>query len=546
MYIKYCRDQREADPVNTTHYRLNATGGNYRPTYLIRTADWKRVPGAEAKNGYCTLSYCWEQSGRIVRKANGEYECIDNGFHQIVQTVRKHSSTGFWCRKKKVIKQVTYECLLQQLCKDFQIDYLWYDKICIDQSNKQAKYKELKQMYLIYGNARYTVALVPEMKIHHLRDFKNDSNVVAGTNARDWALDDICYSLWFKRSWTLEEVMMSRRILVVGTDVTFWQHSLYSKIPTTYDILSGDLLDFNNRKHKSANQALSEAHFRTSTRQHDKVFVLANIFPDMFDRMEISYDIDPQTMFHTFYQNIIASDLSLLCFGSILDVSKTPTNKSTMLDHNLPSWTGIGGLHVPYHMTTATSFQAPYMVDDNMHLHIVSTYCTLPIEQYDNSSDPDEIDAQMDAVHDALFKGQAVDRNKADEDTILLEMRCDMDAFANCQATHYHRGNPFANSRPLSLTVEDCKECIILPILFTNKYAIIRAHDGAIRTARVTGYKYSYFMPVFKKCSGRSGHYKGIGIYFYGERPDYDDPNVILEAIVKDMVSYGSEEFIIE
>ncbi|KAI9268934.1 hypothetical protein BDA99DRAFT_570161, partial [Phascolomyces articulosus] len=77
MYITYYQDQRSEDIVDPC-YQLNIMGGDYRPTWLIRTFDWKKVPGIEARFGYCTLSYCWEQSGEVIVQSNNKKEQSDD------------------------------------------------------------------------------------------------------------------------------------------------------------------------------------------------------------------------------------------------------------------------------------------------------------------------------------------------------------------------------------------------------------------------------------------------------------------------------------
>ncbi|KAI9249673.1 hypothetical protein BDA99DRAFT_608554 [Phascolomyces articulosus] len=392
MYITYCRNQRSLNLVDTTKYRRDATAGEYRPTYLIRVSDWEKVPGKQVKTGYCALSYVWEQSGDVVQKENGEYDCNDNGRHCIVEGY-DIGKNGFFpkirrmlrrkkrdsvtmiptdeeenkfevqflpsTRSKATIKHVTYEKFLQQICKDFEIEYLWYDKICIDQSDHEIKLREIKQMHKIYSNACYTVAIVPEVHIYDPKDFDTINPVYDDIDASIEAWADIVQnSLWYKRSWTLEETMSSKRILVIGTDTHFWQHSFHTcDIPTTYDDFSAWMLDFANQQQGgSVNQALNEAHFRSSSKEHDKIISLANIFPDMFKNMKINYEIDIKTTLHHFYRTIATHDLSILCFGSNLTNDGEEMHVSTMKNHNLPSWTGVSGEHLDKPVATTTTW----------------------------------------------------------------------------------------------------------------------------------------------------------------------------------------------
>ena len=153
MYIKYHRKQKSLDIEDKTNYRLSLTGGDYRPVWLVRILDWKKVRDEEAVNGYHTFSYCWEQSGKVVKRNDGsrEYDCVDRGRHCIIEHFKERKTRNFF--RHTVNKYVTYEELLQQVCNDFQIEYLWYDKVCIDQADDGAGLREIKEMHKVYRNS---------------------------------------------------------------------------------------------------------------------------------------------------------------------------------------------------------------------------------------------------------------------------------------------------------------------------------------------------------------------------------------------------------
>ncbi|KAI8143092.1 hypothetical protein BJV82DRAFT_713762, partial [Fennellomyces sp. T-0311] len=83
------------------------------------------------------------------------------GYNQIneYETVSGFVEPG---QKLQSTLSVTFEGLIQQVCKDISIDYIWLDHMCISQGDQDAKMREIKQMHKIYKNARCTVALVPE------------------------------------------------------------------------------------------------------------------------------------------------------------------------------------------------------------------------------------------------------------------------------------------------------------------------------------------------------------------------------------------------
>ena len=526
MYIKYHRNQKSLDFEDKTNYRLGLAGGDYRPTWLVRVSDWKKVPGQEAVDGYHTLSYCWGQSGEIVKRNDNseEYDCIDNGYHCIVEYVKKRKPRNFF--RHTIKKYVKYDELLQQVCKDFQVEYVWYDKLCIDQLDNEIKLKQIKEMHKVYRNARCTVAMVPELHSLIPKHFEN-KDYQHGTWSRLFAVLDLYDSHWMKRSWTLEEVMMSKRILFVGTDINMIQHSLHTTdFPTVVDLFSDTLLDFGgeNREKGSINQALSQAHFRTSTKPHDMIFALVNTFAHMFDDIDLNYDTDIGTTFNTFYRTIATRDLSILCFGSNQLTNGAIESKSTMGNYSLPSWTGVDGHHAYDRVDSTIHPSLKYNIEiDDMCMYITtSCYWDISIVPYDggcfsssiaNKYVTNTFSNHAHRINVARLKGREINMKTAGKNTVLQEWDVNISNVC-CFMTHYHKPSPGSHSqiRPLSLT-EDCKACIVLPILLK----LYKSVYSTTVECSFGGYEHSYFLPVFRKSFDGTGRYKAVGIYYVGD-----------------------------
>ncbi|KAG2223394.1 hypothetical protein INT45_002889 [Circinella minor] len=284
----------------------------FRPTWIVRTSDMQRVPGTDATDGYCTLSYSWNYSGDLIKGEDDEYECIDN--------------------------EVKFEQLLQQLCKDFNIEYIWYDKMCIDQNNKVAKHTEIENMHQIYRSAAYSVAMIPEMAIPESVESFHEREVI------EKCLIDICQSQWFKRMWTLEEAIMSNHIVFVGRNAHLWNAAriffgagFFLSVPMGH---VEDLFELFTNSTPSANVALRQAHVRVTTKEHDRAYALANVFADIIE-VKVNYDIPALSAISNFYSDLIENDLSVLCFGK----SRYDYNSTLREYYDLPSWTGIHGCH---------------------------------------------------------------------------------------------------------------------------------------------------------------------------------------------------------
>ncbi|KAG2222361.1 hypothetical protein INT45_009834 [Circinella minor] len=323
------------------------------PSYLVRISDMKLVQGSEVHEGYCALSYSWNQSGEIIKnKTTNNCDRMDQGKHKIIypgKTIRKKPRG-----RKRIpgkVKFVKFEELIQEIGKDFNIKYIWYDQMCINQNDEEEKHGEIHQMHKIYSHAYCTIALVPEL-ITRVRKRYPDTT----TCLIDMRIGYLLGSQWMKRMWTLEETILSTKMLFVGRNVHCWWYRLSKDhFPIFYKDFVCDVATI-----------LHYAHTRTSTKEHDCIFALANIFPGVIQEITIDYNQDVQELMMQFYGALAKKDLSILCFGkythyktmcktSCSDSTKKDSNTRKKVDHdipiqkfNLPSWTGVYGEHFKY------------------------------------------------------------------------------------------------------------------------------------------------------------------------------------------------------
>ncbi|KAI8142213.1 hypothetical protein BJV82DRAFT_579741 [Fennellomyces sp. T-0311] len=181
----------------------------------------KLVRGSEVRERYYTLSYSWNQSGDYVKNEhNDEYIRNDQGKHQIIfyrkRKAKKYPRGRTRTRVPVKPRFVKFERLVQQICKDFGVRYIWWDQYCIDQSNPEEKRREIMQMHSIYKNAYCALVLIPELDFtgHMIQT----GEYIANTR-------NIMETEWVKRVWTLEEAFMSKRMLFVGRNVHMWSHT---------------------------------------------------------------------------------------------------------------------------------------------------------------------------------------------------------------------------------------------------------------------------------------------------------------------------------
>ncbi|KAI9250133.1 hypothetical protein BDA99DRAFT_608442, partial [Phascolomyces articulosus] len=58
---------------------------DFMPTKLVRISDMKLIRGSQVHEGYCALSYSWNQSGdSVLDQVTGKEKRIDEGKHKII------------------------------------------------------------------------------------------------------------------------------------------------------------------------------------------------------------------------------------------------------------------------------------------------------------------------------------------------------------------------------------------------------------------------------------------------------------------------------
>ncbi|KAI8137949.1 hypothetical protein BJV82DRAFT_633263 [Fennellomyces sp. T-0311] len=204
----------------------------------------------------------------------------------------------------------------------------------------EEKQREILQMHNIYKNAYCTVVLVPELDFTGL-----ESHLPGYSAANIWAISQ---SDWIQRIWTLEEAFMSKRILFLGRNVHMWSHTS-DNIVLSDSATAMFLRAVCTRSMKwNACIVLQYARKRISTKDHDRYFALANMFPEKMSDLNTSYKQPLQDLALWFYERLAIDDVSILYFGTPehVDITEDAMVPERPEDISLPSWTGNKGLHV--------------------------------------------------------------------------------------------------------------------------------------------------------------------------------------------------------
>ncbi|KAI7847521.1 hypothetical protein BDC45DRAFT_541811 [Circinella umbellata] len=452
MYITYDTNQIGYGQPPLSNIKKQNNNGPFRPTWLIRMSDLVKVPGKEVtETGYCALSYAWTWSGeKFTNETTGHPEVRDEGKHKIITTVQKDNGTV-------LSRDVKFESLLQQICQDFKVEYLWFDRWCVDINNEEEKVESLKQMYLTYSHADYAIALVPEMEII-ISNNKNDlSEQQRLVQVLEHCLDQIIQCEWTKRVWLLVEAMMSKRLLFLGKDVHMWSDGLgqyASSLVHSSAYVSLEAIQSLSGQQKDACKVLWHAHRRATTFDHDRIFALINIYSSSTTSLSITHNIGrdmPITYkpalkdyMIQFYKKLIMVDWTMLCFGK---QQKDYPNEMVKFATFMPSWTGVLGTHIQH----ATMSQLSQKEEN-----VVATID----EQDDNKS---SIRVQCKSV---LLDSVNSLTNRND---VAVDIQEKLEKRYGITFTHHYR------EILLSLTQEkDLGECIILNIPFVWQECVIR------------------------------------------------------------------------
>ncbi|KAF5638399.1 het-domain protein [Fusarium tjaetaba] len=172
-------------------------------------------PGESAP--YSALSYCWGISAQPV-------------------VLEKHNLTD-------LVKGIKISRLPQtiidaiQVTRQLGLKYLWLDALCIIQDSEEDKEQEIRQMARIYENAYITIAATNARNVRDgfltaTKNFMEDSGWVELPFQKlgrvysftSWAnlipVDDEPLN---QRVWTLQEDLLSRRVLYFGSFIMYWK-----------------------------------------------------------------------------------------------------------------------------------------------------------------------------------------------------------------------------------------------------------------------------------------------------------------------------------
>lgn len=180
--------------------------------FALSTSDDVVLLKPPASSWYLAMSYVWGNPRQLVLDQN---------------TYARLKTDGGLADNHQDISQSIKDTIL--LCEILQESYLRIDALCIKQDDIADRGRQIANMDLVYGNATLTIvaaagntgvgasASIPGMR-QGTRSLVQTAETVKGINlvtAQRPFLASVAISEWNKRGWTLQEELLSKRLLVL-------------------------------------------------------------------------------------------------------------------------------------------------------------------------------------------------------------------------------------------------------------------------------------------------------------------------------------------
>lgn len=215
LWLEYCKINH---PFRCPGWKKSAVSG-------LRLIDCTTltIRESESETPFVALSYVWGNMGnvhaRLRRTRNG-----------------------------RLLQKRLSPVIIDAICvtKTLGFQYLWVDKLCIDQNDAVTKHEQIKQMGAIYENAELTIiAAAGEDETHGLPGVGKRPRAPQNTASFSGMSvlptmkhphSSIRSSRWASRGWTFQEAVLSRRRLVFTGHHLYFECNCMSRFQSVYNL----------------------------------------------------------------------------------------------------------------------------------------------------------------------------------------------------------------------------------------------------------------------------------------------------------------------
>lgn len=208
-----------------------------------------------------------------------------------------------------------------KFAKKCNIEWLWADMLCIDQSNKKEKIIEIPKMSDYYKNATFCLMYIPGIDLYMIKSILNKISTIED----DEELSNIGNILlkylhksgfltnnWWKRVWTLQEFILSKDIIICSNNETLNINiliNIFTKI-IKLDYLSMESLNINEKyfinivifkvnNENNIKQVLKLMEGRCCEKVNDRIYGMLGLFPNI--KIEVTYEKSLEEISYIFF-----------------------------------------------------------------------------------------------------------------------------------------------------------------------------------------------------------------------------------------------------
>ncbi|KAF2972352.1 hypothetical protein GQX73_g1355 [Xylaria multiplex] len=211
----------------------------------------------------------WEWA-LATHASKADADSRDRHWHSLLGPNKRLERFGFW----KILKT----CL--QARKD-GLDYLWVDTNCIDKTSSAELSEAINSMYAWYRRASICYAYLSDVLIPDPTDDAAGLETGhSGFHLQGSALDSFRQSRWFRRGWTLQELLAPRTVQFYSRNWAFIGAKT-DMAPLLAEITRVDekyLLYAQDIRSASVAQRMAAVADRTTTRPEDIAYCLLGLF----------------------------------------------------------------------------------------------------------------------------------------------------------------------------------------------------------------------------------------------------------------------------
>ncbi len=221
----------------------------------------------DIKDGYAALSHTW--------KPDHEDGDKEQSFQEVQDIIKRHKSDK---NPRDFVSEKIRRCC--ELAESHNCKWVWIDTCCIDKTSSAELSEAINSMFRYYALARVCYGYLRDVDtvFFSREDLENDRHSpIPYRHERYYQFQQ---SVWFKRGWTLQEliaprffVFLSRSWEVIGTKA-----DLAELLEKQFGIPAAVLRFQISHTEFSIAQRMSWFQWRTTTRLEDEAYCLLGLF----------------------------------------------------------------------------------------------------------------------------------------------------------------------------------------------------------------------------------------------------------------------------